>query len=45
MALREILNQTKPLERCVFAATEPVDQVPEPEFIREMKVDIRCSTR
>ncbi|MBE0557500.1 MAG: hypothetical protein IH628_09740, partial [Proteobacteria bacterium] len=41
MALREILNQTKPLEKCVFVATEPVIRYQNAEFIREMKVDIQ----
>ncbi len=40
MALREILNQTKPLEKCVFVATEPVIRYQNAEFIREMKVEI-----
>ena len=41
MALREILNQTKPLARCVFVATEPVIRYQNAEFIREMKVEIQ----
>ena len=41
MALREILNQTKPLEKCVFVATEPVIRYQNAEFIREMKVEIQ----
>ena len=41
MALREILNQTKPLEKCIFVATEPVIRYQNAEFIREMKVDIQ----
>ncbi|OHE24897.1 MAG: hypothetical protein A3J94_09345 [Syntrophus sp. RIFOXYC2_FULL_54_9] len=40
MALREILNQTKPLARCVFVATEPVIRHQNAEFIKEMKVEI-----
>lgn len=40
MALREILNQTKPLSRCVFVATEPVIRHQNAEFVREMKVEI-----
>ena len=40
MALREILNQTKPLARCVFIATEPVIRHQNAEFIKEMKVEI-----
>jgi nanoRNase/pAp phosphatase (c-di-AMP/oligoRNAs hydrolase) len=40
MALREILNQTKPLAKCVFVATEPVIRYQNAEFIREMKVEI-----
>jgi nanoRNase/pAp phosphatase (c-di-AMP/oligoRNAs hydrolase) len=41
MALREILNQTKPLAKCVFVATEPVIRYQNVEFIREMKVEIQ----
>jgi nanoRNase/pAp phosphatase (c-di-AMP/oligoRNAs hydrolase) len=41
MALREILNQTKPLAKCVFVATEPVIRYQNAEFIREMKVEIQ----
>jgi nanoRNase/pAp phosphatase (c-di-AMP/oligoRNAs hydrolase) len=41
MALREILNQTKPLAKCVFVATEPVTRYQNAEFIREMKVEIQ----
>lgn len=41
MALREILNQTQPLEKCVFVATEPVVRFQNAEFIREMKVEIQ----
>jgi nanoRNase/pAp phosphatase (c-di-AMP/oligoRNAs hydrolase) len=41
MALREILDQTKPLARCVFVATEPVIRHQNAEFIREMKVEIQ----
>jgi len=41
MALREILNQTKPLVKCVFVATEPVVRYQNAEFIREMKVEIQ----
>jgi len=41
MALREILNQTKPLAKCVFAATEHVIRHQNAEFIREMKVEIQ----
>ncbi|MHB9096623.1 MAG: DHH family phosphoesterase [Syntrophales bacterium] len=41
MALREILNQTQPLEKCVFVATEPVIRYQNAEFIREMKVEIQ----
>jgi nanoRNase/pAp phosphatase (c-di-AMP/oligoRNAs hydrolase) len=41
MALREILNQTKPLAKCVFVATEPVVRYQNAEFIREMKVEIQ----
>ena len=40
MALREILNRTSPLARCVFVATEPVSRHQNAEFIREMKVEI-----
>jgi nanoRNase/pAp phosphatase (c-di-AMP/oligoRNAs hydrolase) len=40
MALREILNQTKPLAKCVFIATEPVIRHQNAEFIKEMKVEI-----
>ncbi len=40
MALRELLNQTKPLSRCVFFATEHVIRYQNAEFIKEMKVDI-----
>jgi len=41
MALREILNQTQPLAKCVFAATEHVIRHQNAEFIREMKVEIQ----
>ena len=41
MALREILNQTKPLAKCIFVATEPVIRHQNAEFIREMKVEIQ----
>jgi nanoRNase/pAp phosphatase (c-di-AMP/oligoRNAs hydrolase) len=41
MALREILNQTKPLDKCIFVATEPVIRHQNAEFIREMKVEIQ----
>jgi nanoRNase/pAp phosphatase (c-di-AMP/oligoRNAs hydrolase) len=41
MALREILNQTKPLAKSVFVATEPVIRHQNAEFLREMKVDIK----
>jgi len=41
MALREILNQTKPLAKSVFVATEPVIRHQNAEFIREMKVEIQ----
>jgi nanoRNase/pAp phosphatase (c-di-AMP/oligoRNAs hydrolase) len=41
MALREILNQSKPLAKCAFVATEPVIRYQNAEFIREMKVDIQ----
>ena len=41
MALWEILNQTKPLAKCVFAATEHVIRHQNAEFIREMKVEIQ----
>jgi nanoRNase/pAp phosphatase (c-di-AMP/oligoRNAs hydrolase) len=41
MALREILNQTKPLAKCIFVATEPVIRHQNVEFIREMKVEIQ----
>jgi nanoRNase/pAp phosphatase (c-di-AMP/oligoRNAs hydrolase) len=40
MALRELVNQTKPLGECVFIATEPVSRHQNGEFIREMKVEI-----
>jgi nanoRNase/pAp phosphatase (c-di-AMP/oligoRNAs hydrolase) len=40
MALREILNQTKPLAKCIFVATEPVIRYQNAEFIREMKIEI-----
>jgi nanoRNase/pAp phosphatase (c-di-AMP/oligoRNAs hydrolase) len=45
MALREILNQTKPLEKCIFVATEPVIRHQNAEFIREMKVEIQMLDR
>ena len=38
MALREILNQTKPLARCAFVATEPVTRYQNAEFIQEMRL-------
>jgi len=41
MALREILNQTSPLAKCAFVATEPVIRYQNAEFIREMKVEIQ----
>ena len=41
MALREILNQTKPLAKCIFVATEPVIRYQNAEFIREMKVEVQ----
>lgn len=41
MALREILNQTKPLARCIFFATEQVIRHQNAEFIKEMKVEIQ----
>ena len=41
MALREILNQTKPLARCTFFATEQVVRHQNAEFIKEMKVNIQ----
>jgi len=41
MALREIINQTKPLAKCIFVATEPVIRYQNAEFIGEMKVEIR----
>jgi len=41
IALREILNQTKPLAKCIFVATEPVIRYQNAEFIREMKVEIQ----
>ena len=41
MALHEILNQTKPLAKCIFVATEPVIRYQNAEFIREMKVEIQ----
>jgi nanoRNase/pAp phosphatase (c-di-AMP/oligoRNAs hydrolase) len=41
MALREILNQTEPLAKCVFVATEHVIRHQNAEFIREMKVEIQ----
>ncbi len=41
MALREILNQTKPLAKCIFVATEHVIRYQNAEFIREMKVEIQ----
>mgnify|MGYP004706503863 CR=1 FL=1 len=41
MALREVLNQTNPLAKCVFVATEPVIRYQNAEFIREMKVEIQ----
>ena len=41
MALREILNQTKPLSKCIFVATEPVIRYQNAEFIREMKVEVQ----
>ncbi len=40
MALREILNRTKPLAKCVFVATEPVIRYQNAEFIREMRAEI-----
>jgi len=45
MALREILNQTQPLAKCVFVATEPVIRYQNAEFIREMKVEIQMLDR
>ena len=45
MALREILNQTKTLSKCVFVATEPVSRHQNAEFIREMKVEIQMLDR
>ncbi|MHB8830282.1 MAG: hypothetical protein ACYC6Q_12255, partial [Syntrophales bacterium] len=41
MALREILNQTKPLAKCIFVATEPVNRHQNAEFIQEIKVEIQ----
>jgi nanoRNase/pAp phosphatase (c-di-AMP/oligoRNAs hydrolase) len=41
MALREILNQTKSLAKCIFVATEPVIRHQNAEFIREMKIEIQ----
>jgi nanoRNase/pAp phosphatase (c-di-AMP/oligoRNAs hydrolase) len=41
MALREIMQQTKPLAKCIFVATEPVIRYQNAEFIREMKVEIQ----
>ncbi len=41
MALREILQQTQPLAKCIFVATEPVIRYQNAEFIREMKVEIQ----
>jgi nanoRNase/pAp phosphatase (c-di-AMP/oligoRNAs hydrolase) len=41
MALREILNQTKPLARCVFFSTEKVIRYQNAEFIKEMKIEIQ----
>jgi nanoRNase/pAp phosphatase (c-di-AMP/oligoRNAs hydrolase) len=41
MALREIINQTKALAKCVFVATEHVIRHQNAEFIREMKVEIQ----
>ena len=41
MALRELLNQTKPLARCVFFATEHVIRYQNAEFIKKMKVEIQ----
>jgi nanoRNase/pAp phosphatase (c-di-AMP/oligoRNAs hydrolase) len=41
MALRELLNQTKPLAKCVFVATEQVIRHQNVEFIKEMKVEIK----
>jgi nanoRNase/pAp phosphatase (c-di-AMP/oligoRNAs hydrolase) len=41
MALREILQQTKPLAKCIFVATEPVIRYQNAEFIREMKVEVQ----
>jgi nanoRNase/pAp phosphatase (c-di-AMP/oligoRNAs hydrolase) len=40
MALRELLNQTKPLARCVFFATEHIIRHQNAEFIKAMKVEI-----
>lgn len=41
MALRELLNQTKPLAKCVFVATEQVIRQQNAEFVKEMKVAIQ----
>jgi|SRR3989339_99884 len=41
MALRELLNQTNPLAKCVFVATEQVIRQQNAEFIKEMKVEIQ----
>ncbi len=41
MALREILQQTQPLAKCIFVSTEPVIRYQNAEFIREMKVEIQ----
>ncbi len=40
MALRELLNQTKPLAKCVFVATEHVIRQQNAEFVKAMKVEI-----
>ena len=45
MALRELLQQTKPLSRCDFVATEQVVRLQNAEFIREMKVEIKMFDR
>lgn len=40
MALREILQKTQPLAKCIFVATEHVIRHQNAEFIREMKIEI-----
>jgi nanoRNase/pAp phosphatase (c-di-AMP/oligoRNAs hydrolase) len=41
MALRELLNQMKPLAKCTLVATEQIMRQQNAEFVREMKVEIQ----